>query len=86
MELEVTEREQKYINTLKELREENFSKNLPYLMLSDQLPEGQAYREYADGHIELQEILVNGSDYHFKVIKTLSPSEAARVRKEYGLF
>jgi len=85
IDFETITREEKYLATIKEIRSKNFSKNLPFLILSDKLPEGQAYREFSDGHIELQEIFAIGSKYSFKVLKTLTIQEADKIRRENGL-
>lgn len=71
--------------TVKNLRSRNFNKNFPFLILSEQLPEGQVYREFPDGRIELQEVSAKGSKYQLRVIHVLNPSEANRNRREYGL-
>ncbi|WP_285010755.1 hypothetical protein [Pedobacter faecalis] len=74
-----------YLNTVKAIRVNNFSRNLPFLILSDKLPDGQVYREFSDGRIELQEVTSKGSNFQYRVIKTLSNTEADKVRKEHGL-
>lgn len=80
-----TSKDESYRLTLKALRVRNFSRNLPFLMLSDKLPEGQVYREYADGHIEVQEVFTVGSRFQHKLLKVLPAREADKVRSEYGL-
>ncbi len=82
----ITTRDEKYLITVKNLRSRNFSKNLPFLILSEQLPDGQVYREFPDGRMELQEVFAEGAKFKSKVIKVLNAPEADRVRKEYGLF
>ena len=84
--IEITTRDEKYLITVKNLRSRNFSKNLPFLILSEQLPDGQVYREFPDGRMELQEVFAEGAKFRSKVIKVLNAPEADRVRKEYGLF
>jgi len=84
--LEITATEEKYLDTIKELRLKNFSKNLPFLMLSDKLPGGQVYREFVDGRIELQEVVTIGSTYSSNVLRVLTDAEADKVRREHGLF
>ncbi|MDB5091067.1 MAG: hypothetical protein JWR09_5061 [Mucilaginibacter sp.] len=84
--LEIPNRKEKYLETIKQLRLKNFSKNLPFLILSDRLPEGQVYREFPDGHIELQETFSMGSNFGSTVLQILSPIEADQIRREYGLF
>jgi len=86
IDFEITTKREKYINTIKELRLKNFNNDLPFLILSEKLPEGQAYQEFRDGHIEIQEVFSVGSDYGFKVIRILTTVEADQVRKDYGLF
>jgi len=82
---DIIDKKEKYLETIKQLRLKNFSKNLPFLILSDKLPDGQVYREFPDGHIELQEVYSNGAKYHSNVIQVLKPVEADRIRKEHGL-
>jgi hypothetical protein len=84
--MEVTTKDEKYLITVNNLRSRNFSKNLPFLILSDQLPDGQVYREFPDGRIELQEVFAEGAKFKSKVIQILKAPEADRVRKEYGLY
>jgi len=84
--IDITTRDEKYLITVKNLRSRNFSKNLPFLILSEQLPDGQVYREFPDGRMELQEVFAEGAKFKSKVIKVLNAPEADRVRKEYGLF
>jgi hypothetical protein len=78
-------KDEKYLQTIKELRAKNFSRNLPFLILSDKLPEGHVYREFSDGHIELQQVFSIGSTFQSKVLQVLTNSDADKVRKEYGL-
>lgn len=79
-------KDEKYLFTIKKLRSGNFSKNLPFLILSDKLPEGQVYREFSDGHIELQEVFSVGAKFQYKVLRILPATEADKVRRAYGLF
>jgi hypothetical protein len=68
-----------------ELRLKNFKINLPFLILSEKLPQGQSYREFSDGHIEIQKIYSVGSELKSKHIRTLTQEEAEKVRLESGL-
>lgn len=85
MAIDVEIRDEKYLTTIKNLRQRNFSKNLPFLILSDQLPDGQVYREFPDGRVELQEVFIEGTKFKSKVIEVLKRLDADRVRKAYGL-
>ena len=84
-ELELSVKEERYATTIRELRARNFKNNLPFTILSDELPEGQAFREFADGRIEIQEVFSIGAEFKSKHIKTLTSLEAERVRRENGL-
>lgn len=75
----------RYIVTVNALRTRNFNKNLPFLILSKRLPEGQVFREFPDGRIELQEVFTEGAKFSHKVLKVLPEEEAEAVRMEYGL-
>lgn len=70
----------------KALREKNLGKGLPFLILSEELPEGQAYREFPDGHIEIQEITEDGADLGSKLVRTLTKAEVVSFRVKHGLF
>jgi len=86
VDIEIIGKDEKYLVTIKNLRSRNFSRNLPFLILSEQLPDGQVYREFPDGRIELQEVFAEGPKFSSKVIQVLKAPEADVVRKEYGLF
>ena len=81
----VAKEEEKYLVTVRGIRSRNFSRDLPFLILSDKLPDGQVYREFPDGHIELQEVFSVGSKFRYKALRTLPAPEADTVRKAYGL-
>jgi hypothetical protein len=80
-----TKSDEKYIFTIRSIRSRNFSRNLPFLILSDKLPDGHVYREFPDGHIEEQQVFSVGSKFQYRVLRTLSAAEADKVRKVYGL-
>ncbi len=77
--------QERYFKTIQKLRSRNFSNNLPFLILSAKLPEGQVYREFSDGRIELQQIFVVGTKFESKVLNVLDSSDADQVREEHGL-
>ena len=76
---------EKYLVTIKNIRSKNFSNDLPFLILSEKLPEGQVYKEFADGRIEIQEVASDGKKFNTRVIKVLKGFQADSVRKAYGL-
>lgn len=83
---EVDIQDKKLTDVYRELRLKNFGKNLPFLILSETLPEGQIYREFSDGRIEIHEVYSEGSDIGSRLISTLTPENAEKVRLENGLF
>ncbi|RFS20646.1 hypothetical protein DVR12_18980 [Chitinophaga silvatica] len=85
LEKELAIQDKKFAATIERLRNRNFSRNLPFLILSNKLPEGQGYYEYADGHIEIQEVYTIGADIETRFIRTLSEIEAISVRNDFKL-
>jgi hypothetical protein len=76
---------EKYVVTIKNLRAKNFSRDLPFLILSEDLPEGQVYKEFSDGRIELQEVASAGNKFRIRVIKVFKGMKADSIRETYGL-
>ncbi|WP_431292492.1 hypothetical protein [Pedobacter sp. P26] len=64
--LETETKQEKYLDVLRNLRAKNFSRNLPFLILSNKLPKGQVYKEYNDGRIEIQEVSSAGKKLMLK--------------------
>jgi len=89
-EYEMTMQDKKFSATIDRLRNRNFSNNLPFLILSDELPDGQGFYEFADGHIEIQEVYTIEADIETRFIRRLTDAEANRVREQFmednGLF
>lgn len=85
LELNEAAGKERYLRTINNLRSRNFSKNLPFLILSEKLPEGQVYREFSDGRIELQQVFAVGAKFESKVLHVLDSADADQVREEYGL-
>ncbi|RBQ10045.1 hypothetical protein [Pedobacter miscanthi] len=83
--IEKETKNEKYFDVLRNLRTKNFNRNLPFLILSNKLPKGQVYKEYADGRIEVQEVSSAGENFKIKVLKTLPAEEADLLRLNYGL-
>ncbi|HEY8955189.1 hypothetical protein [Chitinophaga sp.] len=90
IESEIALQDKKFAATIEKIRKRNFSNNLPFLMLSDKLPEGQGFYEYADGHIEIQEVYTIGAEIETRLIRRLSDAESITIRQQYmkenGLF
>ena len=86
LESEIALQDKRVSEVTRALRQRNLNNNLPFLILSESLPEGQAYREFPDGHIEIQEILEDGADLKSKLIRNLTKAEAVDFRLKNGLF
>lgn len=82
---EVDIEDKKLTDIFRELRLKNFRNNLPFLILSENLPEGQVYREFADGRIEIHEVYSEGTAIRSRFISTLTSDNADKVRSENGL-
>ncbi len=86
LETEIALQDKRVSEVTRALRQRNLNNNLPFLILSESLPEGQAYREFPDGHIEIQEIIEDGADLKSKWIRNLTKAEAVDFRLKNGLF
>jgi hypothetical protein len=84
-EFELIEKKAAYLKTIKQIRASNFKRNLPFLILSEELPEGQMYLEFPDGRIEIQQMAPGEPSFQFDVVKALPSAEADEIRKTYGL-
>ncbi|SES25450.1 hypothetical protein [Pedobacter rhizosphaerae] len=85
VDFELEEKHKKYLSTIKNLRQRNFSNNLLFLILSEDLPDGQVYKEFPDGRIEIQEVKSVGKKISTRVVKILKAWQAEKVREAYGL-
>jgi hypothetical protein len=85
-ETEIALQDKRVSEVTRALRQRNLNNNLPFLILSEDLPEGQAYREFPDGHIEIQEIIEDGADLKSKLVRNLTRAEVVDFRLKNGLF
>ena len=83
VEYEIASQDKKFAATIDRLRKRNFGRNLPFLILSNELPEGQGFYEFADGHIEVQQVYTVGADIETKFVRRLSDAEANKIREKY---
>ncbi|HEY8660160.1 MAG TPA: hypothetical protein VIL78_14095 [Hanamia sp.] len=86
LETEIALQDKRVSEVTRALRQRNLNNNLPFLILSEDLPEGQAYREFPDGHIEIQEITEDGADLKSKLVRNLTSAEVVDFRLKNGLF
>ena len=66
------------------LRKQKHQAGHPFMITDEEeLPENQAYMEYADGRIDIVEF---SNDYRtYAHLKTLNPQEEALIRQKYNL-
>lgn len=83
---EIEIQQKKFLQTILDLRKRNFSKGIPFLILSDKLPDGQSYNEFADGRIELVKLVKKKGEFETELVRVLERKEADLVRKETGYF
>ncbi|RKR82155.1 hypothetical protein BDD43_2324 [Mucilaginibacter gracilis] len=86
LESEILVQERKVNAAFNDLRAKKFELALPFLILSEDLPDGQSYLEYADGRMELQEVYEVEGSLKSKRIRVLTKAEAINVRVKNGLF
>lgn len=82
---EMAEKEKRYSETVKQIREKFFTLGKPYLILSTDLPEGESYWAFPDGRIEVQKVGIVDGKTVSTLIRVLSAGEAEKVRAENGL-
>jgi hypothetical protein len=79
----VLELEKQAALAVERLREEKFSKNLPFMLGELDLEGNQFYYEYANGDIAIVEFPENQKQHKF--IRYLSNNEADKLREKFNL-
>ncbi len=79
----VLELEKQAASAVERLREEKFSKNLPFMLGELDLEGNQFYYEYANGNIAVAEFLENQKQH--QIIRFLSHQETDELREKYNL-
>lgn len=67
------------------LREEDLKKGYAFLIFDDTLPEDQAYYEYPDGRICIEQLDKRNIEIPRVLVKALNRKESDAVRKKYAL-
>jgi hypothetical protein len=68
---------------IRKLRVNNLNQGNCFMIFDDDLPEYQAYYEYPDGNINIEEINKDNPDADREIIKVLNDNEAATVRGKH---
>jgi hypothetical protein len=79
----VLELEKQAASAVERLREDKFSKNLPFMLGELDLVGNQFYYEYHNGDIAIAEFSENQKQH--QIIRYLSHSEADELREKYNL-
>lgn len=70
-------------DAVRRLRKIKLSNGKPFMITSKDLPAKHIYLEFPDRSIKI--VTLSSNDHDFKVLETLNLSEAASLRKRYGL-
>ena len=71
---------------IKKLRHDNLNEGHCFMIFDDGLPENQAYYEYPDGKIQIEQIDKNNLDIPRIVVRTLTKKEVATVKERNEVF
>jgi hypothetical protein len=71
---------------IKKLRYDNLNEGYCFMIFDDELPENQAYYEYPDGRIQIEQIDKNNLDVPRVVIRTLTHKEIDAVKEKNEVF
>ena len=79
----VLELEKQAALAVAKLRQDNFSKNIPFMLGNMGLSEKQFYYEYANGDIAIAQF--PKGEYNHRIIRYLSKEEAIELKIKYKL-
>jgi len=71
---------------IKKLRTDDLNQGHCFMIFDDDLPANQAYYEYPDGSIQIEQIDKNNLDIPRSVIKMLTKKEIAAVKEKHEVF
>jgi hypothetical protein len=72
-------------SVIAKLRNEDLNDGHCFLIFDDRLPEDEAYYEYPDGRIRIEKLDKRNIEIPRTVVKVLSKTESALVRKRHAL-
>lgn len=85
LEMENARQREMGLSTLRTLRSNNFQRGISFQMLDERLPKGQAYYQFADGHIEIRELVTGQGKPFTKHIRNLNEQEGAQILLDHEL-
>jgi hypothetical protein len=68
---------------IRKLRTDNLNQGYCFMIFDDDLPEYQAYYEYPDGDINIEQINKDNPDMDREIIKVLTKDEVAAVKEKH---
>lgn len=71
---------------IKKLRHDDLSQGHCFMIFDDELPEDQAYYEYPDGQINVEQIDKDNLDALREVVKTLTKKEIIALKNKHEVF
>jgi len=71
---------------IKKLRNDDLNQGYCFMIFDDGLPEGQAYYEYPDGDIHIEEVDKDNLDIPRIVVKVLTKKEIASLKEKHEVF
>jgi len=85
IEMENAALQKRCLATLRKKREDNFRQGIPFQMLDNRLPKGQAYYHFVDGHIEIRQFIAGEGQPYTKHIRDLNEQEGAQILLDHEL-
>ena len=82
--LNIEERQHKVNKAVRELRRNKLAHGQSFMINSKNLPQGQCYIEYPDGHISLATL--NHTKSYFTIVRELSAMEVSNLRNQFELY
>jgi len=68
------------------LRRDNLNEGHCFMIFDDELPDDQAYYEYPDGRIQVEQINKDNLDIPRSVIRILSRNETVALKEKHEVF
>ncbi len=71
---------------IRKLRQDNLNEGHCFMIFDDDLPDDQAYYEYPDGRIQVEQLNKDNLDIPRLLIKVLTPKETALIKEKHEVF
>ena len=71
---------------IRKLRHDNLNEGHCFMIFDDDLPDDQAYYEYPDGRIQIEQLNKDNFDIPRLLISVLTPKETALIKEKHEVF